>query len=159
MPIGKKSFRKVHNIDSKPFSLLPKLQWRTYHVLFPSWNVWFGVFTICYRKKFKIYKIKPFLLKNKRKGIFKCTKKKQKSLNICQLMHINIYIYSKLLKGNVHISIQRVGGGLLTSFLEISLWFFACRPELWSSFWIKNQSGEKLIFPLIFPLSKVINIG
>ena len=66
------------------------------------------------------------------------------------------------------------GGGLLTSFLDISLWFFACRPELWSSFWIKHQSGEKIIFPLIFPaffghffknlvigpcgVSKVINI-
>ena len=40
---------------------------------------------------------------------------------------------------------------LLTLLLEISLWFFACRPELWSSFWIKHQSGEKIIFPLFFP--------
>ena len=39
----------------------------------------------------------------------------------------------------------------MTSFLEISLWFFACRPELESSFWIKHQSGEKIIPPPIFP--------
>ena len=66
------------------------------------------------------------------------------------------------------------GGGLLTSLLGISLWFFACRPELWSSFWIKHQSGEKIIPPpfscilghffknfVIDPcgVSKVINIG
>ena len=83
------------------------------------------------------------------------------------------WVFDTNLKGNVHISIQR--GGLLTSFLDISLWFFACRPELWSSFWIKHQSGGKIIFPLIFPeffrhffknfvlgpcgASKVINIG
>ena len=40
---------------------------------------------------------------------------------------------------------------LPTFLLEISLWFFACRPELWFSFWIKNQSGGKITFPLIFP--------
>ena len=38
------------------------------------------------------------------------------------------------------------GGGLLISFLEISLWFFACRPEMGSSFWIKHQSWEKLFY-------------
>ena len=43
--------------------------------------------------------------------------------------------------------------------LEITLLILACRPELWSSFKIKNHSGEKVTFPLIFPLSKVINIG
>ena len=65
---------------------------------------------------------------------------------------------------------------LLTLLPEISLWFFACRLKLWSSFWIKNQSERKIFFPLIFPafsghffyknfalglcgVSKVINIG
>ena len=52
-----------------------------------------GFFPIGYRNKFKIYKIKPFLLKNKRK-VSSSVQKKQKSLNICQLMHI--YIFSKL---------------------------------------------------------------
>ena len=71
------------------------------------------------------------------------------------------------LKGNVHIStlpfpppfphfpLPKGQRSLLTLLLEISLWFFACRPELRYSFLIKTQSGEKLIFPL----SKVINIG
>ena len=30
---------------------------------------------------------------------------------------------------------------LLTLFLKIVLWISAYRPELWSSFWIKHQSG------------------
>ena len=37
----------------------------------------------------------------------------------------------------------------MTSILEISLWFFACRSELGSSFWIKNGNGRKNV-PLIF---------
>ena len=50
-------------------------------------------------------------------------------------------------KGNVHISIQR----MLKNF---SLIFLACRPELWSSFWIKNQIGGKIISPHFSDIKK-----